>query len=90
MPLVEIAHRLGHASVDTTLETYLHLSPFFQQEDISGLRLSEVQFSPGELAFITGLTRKRVSQVMKSCGIKGPADYYSTKKILGYWNVASG
>jgi site-specific recombinase XerD len=43
--LIDIAWRLGHQSVHTTVTTYLHIAPFLQREFMLGFSNEPVTFT---------------------------------------------
>jgi hypothetical protein len=63
VPLIDIAHKLGHRSPDTTIRTYLHIAPFLQHEECSRIREPEIRFSKKGLAYLLGITVARLSQL---------------------------
>jgi site-specific recombinase XerD len=63
VPLIDIAHKLGHRSPDTTIRTYLHIAPFLQYEECSRIRELEIGFSKKGLAYLLGITVARLNQL---------------------------
>jgi len=63
VPLIDIAHKLGHRSPDTTIRTYLHIAPFLQHEECSRIGEPEIGFSKKGLAYLLGITVARLSQL---------------------------
>ena len=63
VPLIDITHKLGHRSPDTTIRTYLHIAPFLQHEECSRIREPEIGFSKKGMTYLLGITLARLSQL---------------------------
>jgi site-specific recombinase XerD len=63
VPLIDITHKLGHRSPDTTIRTYLHIAPVLQHEEcLRSIKLG-IGFSKKGIAFLLGITVARLSQL---------------------------
>jgi site-specific recombinase XerD len=63
VPLIDITHKLGHRSPDTTIRTYLHIASSLQHEECSRIREPEIGFSKKGMAFLLGITVARQNQL---------------------------
>jgi len=65
-PLIDITHKLGHRSADTTVRNYLHVAPFLQKDQLQMHQSPAMEFSNTGLAGLLGITVSRLAQYQET------------------------
>jgi hypothetical protein len=81
IPLIRIAHMLGHQSVFTTVTTYLHVAPFLQRELLLKYSRAPISFATSEIAALSGVGERRIRQIIYAQKISG-SDLNNAIKLL--------
>jgi site-specific recombinase XerD len=63
--LLDITHRLGHHSVDIAIQTYLHIAPFLQKEQLEYNKVKyNVWLSRRDIATLLGISVRHLRNLL--------------------------
>lgn len=67
VPLIDITRKVGHHSVDMTIENYLHVGPHLQKEELDHYgKTKSINLSRKDIAVLLGISERRLRSLLNT------------------------